>query len=77
LVHFNGKEELRNRPQEKIASKIISYYAVEYQTWLVVGNTLASRGDPFNITGVKRHIALYDLPYFEINVYDLYNHQTL
>jgi hypothetical protein len=50
LVHFNGKEELRNRPQLVITSETISYHIVEYQAWLAIGNTPTFKDDPFNIT---------------------------
>jgi hypothetical protein len=39
---------------------------VEYEGWLIVGNTPRSRGDLSKVSGIKHCNAMYDLPYFEV-----------
>jgi hypothetical protein len=42
--------------------------AIEYKAWVGAKNMLGSRGDPSKCTRIKCHIALSNLPYFQITV---------
>jgi len=65
LAHFNGKEEHRSKPRPIMASDTLKS-VVEYEGWLIAGNTPRSKGNLSKVSGIIHRNAMYDLPDFEV-----------
>jgi len=69
--HFDGKEELRRRPQTTTATKT-SRRTQRTEDWVVEGNVLGTKGCPSRKTGIKQRSALFQLPYWDVSVKAIY-----
>jgi hypothetical protein len=69
--HFNGKEELRRRPQTTIATETLRW-AQRTEDWVAEGNVLGAKGCPSRETGIKRRSTVFQLPYWDVSVTIIY-----
>ncbi len=74
--HFDDKEELWRRPRTTTTTETLRR-AQRIEDWVVEGNVLGTKGCPSRKTGIRRHLALFDLPYWDVSVKEIYSPNVL
>ncbi len=74
--HFDDKEELRKRPRTTTTTETLRR-AQRTEDWVVEGNVLGVKGCPSRKTRIKQRSALFELPYWDVSVKEIYSPNLL